>query len=77
LGHRKKLLEAIAGLVAVPQVASPIPVAATVSNTHDAAERRQVTVMFSLASRFVDRIKSDRPDVVSCVVEHFGIIRSG
>ena len=39
-GHRKRLLEAIAALVAVPE-------AATELKTQDTAERRQVTVMFS------------------------------
>jgi class 3 adenylate cyclase len=44
-GHRKKLLEAIAELAgAVP--ASPQP-ALIEPKAHDAAERRQVTVMFS------------------------------
>ena len=47
LGHRKKLLEAIAALVAVPEIASPIPVITAEPKTHDTAERRQVTVMFS------------------------------
>ena len=46
-GHRKKLLESIAALVAAPEAPSPIPVAATGPETHDTAERRQVTVMFS------------------------------
>ena len=46
-GHRKKLLESIAALVAAPEAPSPIPVAATGPETHDSAERRQVTVMFS------------------------------
>jgi class 3 adenylate cyclase len=46
-GHRKKLLEGIAALAAVPEAASPIPLTATESKTHDTAERRQVTVMFS------------------------------
>lgn len=46
-GHRKKLLEAIAAFVAVPQAASPIAVAATEPKTQDTAERRQVTVVFS------------------------------
>ena len=46
-GHRKKLLEAIAALVAPPEAPSPTPVAATGPETHDTAERRQVTVMFS------------------------------
>src|SRR5271168_1406043 len=46
-GHRKKLLEAIAALVAAPEAPSPIPVAATEPKTQDSAERRQVTVMFS------------------------------
>ena len=46
-GHRKKLLEAIAALVAAPEVSSSIPVAATELKAHDTAERRQVTVMFS------------------------------
>ena len=45
-GHRKKLLEAIAALVAAPEASPPIPVAATEPKTHDTAERRQLTVMF-------------------------------
>jgi class 3 adenylate cyclase/predicted ATPase len=47
LGHRKKLLKAIAALTAVPEAPSSIPVAVTEPKTHDTAERRQVTVMFS------------------------------
>ena len=46
-GHRKKLLEAIAALVAAPEGPSPTPAAATEPQTKDTAERRQVTVMFS------------------------------
>jgi class 3 adenylate cyclase/predicted ATPase len=46
LGHRKKLLEAIAALTAAPEAPSSIPVAVTEPKTHDPAERRQVTVMF-------------------------------
>ena len=46
-GHRKRLLEAIAALVAVPEAPSSMPVAATELKTQDTAERRQVTVMFS------------------------------
>ena len=46
-GHRKKLLEAIAALTAAPEAPSSIPVAVTEPKTHDTAERRQVTVMFS------------------------------
>ena len=44
-GHRKKLLEAIAELAGAVPV-SPQP-ALIELKTHDAAERRQVTVMFS------------------------------
>jgi class 3 adenylate cyclase/predicted ATPase len=47
LGHRKKLLEAIAALTAAPEAPSSIPVAVTEPKTHDTAERRQVTVMFA------------------------------
>jgi class 3 adenylate cyclase len=47
LGHRKKLLKAIAALTAVPEAPSSIPVAVTEPKTHDTAERRQVTVMFA------------------------------
>jgi class 3 adenylate cyclase/predicted ATPase len=43
-GHRRKLLEAIAGLTGVSS-GSPEP--AIEPKAHDAAERRQVTVMFS------------------------------
>jgi class 3 adenylate cyclase len=46
-GHRKRLLEAIAALVAVPEAPSSMPVAATELKTQDTAERRQITVMFS------------------------------
>src|ERR1700746_3511523 len=46
-GPRKKLLEAIAALVAAPEAPAPIPVTATEPKTQDTAERRQVTVMFS------------------------------
>ena len=44
LGHRKRLLRAIAGLVAAATSAPPS--ASTGAKTHDAAERRQLTVMF-------------------------------
>ena len=47
LGHRKKLLEAIAALTAAPEAPSSIPVAVTEPKTHDTGERRQVTVMFA------------------------------
>jgi class 3 adenylate cyclase/predicted ATPase len=47
LGHRKKLLEAIAALVAAREAPAPIPVTVTEPKTQDTAERRQVTVMFS------------------------------
>ena len=43
-GHRKKLLEAIAELAGASQTP---PQPAIEPKTHDAAERRQVTVMFS------------------------------
>jgi class 3 adenylate cyclase len=46
-GHRKRLLEAIAARVAVPEAPSSMPVAATEPKAQDSAERRQVTVMFS------------------------------
>ena len=46
-GHRKKLLEAIPALAAAPEAPSPIPVATMEPKTHNAGERRQVTVMFS------------------------------
>ena len=45
LGHRRKMLRAIAELVAVPPT-SPQP-ALTEPKSQDTAERRQVTVMFS------------------------------
>ncbi|MEA2853451.1 MAG: hypothetical protein QOE02_3470, partial [Rhodospirillaceae bacterium] len=44
LGHRKRLLRAISGLTAAETLATPS--ASTVSKPHDAAERRQLTVMF-------------------------------
>jgi len=48
LGHRRKLLRAITELNAVQKAeAQPSPVAQAPITPHDAAERRQVTVMFS------------------------------
>src|SRR5215469_14724283 len=44
LGHRKRLLKAISGLTAPETLAAPS--ASTGSTPHDAAERRQLTVMF-------------------------------
>jgi hypothetical protein len=44
LGHRKRLLRAISGLAAAERSAAPS--ASTAANPHDAAERRQLTVMF-------------------------------
>jgi hypothetical protein len=44
LGHRKRLLRAISGLAAAETSAAPS--ASTVAKPHDAAERRQLTVMF-------------------------------
>jgi class 3 adenylate cyclase len=44
LGHRKRLLRAISGLAAAETFAAPS--AATGAEPHDAAERRQLTVMF-------------------------------
>ena len=46
LGHRRKLLAAIAEMTGTAPSA-PIPIAATESKAQDTAERRQVTVMFS------------------------------
>jgi class 3 adenylate cyclase len=44
LGHRKRLLKAISGLNAAETSAAPSP--STGATPHDAAERRQLTVMF-------------------------------
>jgi hypothetical protein len=44
LGHRKRLLRAISGLAAAETSAAPS--APTGAKPHDAAERRQLTVMF-------------------------------
>src|SRR6516162_8242312 len=44
LGHRKRLLRAISGLTAA--VTSAPPSASTAATPRDAAERRQLTVMF-------------------------------
>src|SRR5262249_52675144 len=44
LGHRKRLLRAISGLAAAETSAAPA--ASTGAKTQDAAERRQLTVMF-------------------------------
>ncbi len=46
LGHRRKMLAAIAELSGIALATAP-PVTATEPKTQDAAERRQVTVMFS------------------------------
>jgi len=48
LGHRKRLLRAISGLGAPGTLAetSAVPAASTGAKPHDAAERRQLTVMF-------------------------------
>src|ERR1700751_3033695 len=48
LGHRKRLLRAISDLTAPGTLAktSAAPSASTGSKPHDAAERRQLTVMF-------------------------------
>ena len=48
LGHRKRLLRAISGLAAPGTLAetSAAPSASTGPRPHDAAERRQLTVMF-------------------------------
>jgi hypothetical protein len=45
LGHRKRLLKAIAGLGATEKAEVPQPTSAE-PNPRDAAERRQLTVMF-------------------------------
>ena len=47
LGHRRKLLRAIANLEGIEKGAPAVPVAPAPSATQRAAERRQVTVMFS------------------------------
>ena len=44
LGHRKRLLRAISGLTAAEPLAAPS--ASAGAKPHDAAERRQLTVMF-------------------------------
>ena len=83
LGHRKKLLEAIAALTAAPEAPSSIPVAVTEPKTHDTAERRQVTVMFAdlvgSTALSTDMDPEDLREVISayqkCVAEtvhHFG-----
>ena len=46
LGHRRKMLAAIAALAGAPAATGPPP-AAVEPKPHDSAERRQVTVMFS------------------------------
>src|SRR5271166_2821269 len=49
LGHRRKLLRAIANLKGVEQITPAVPVAAApyAPQAADTAERRQVTVLFS------------------------------
>ena len=80
LGHRKRLLEAIAALVAAPGA----PVVTTAGpNTRDTAERRQVTVMFSdLVGSTALSARMDPEDLrevisayqrcVAATVRHFG-----
>jgi class 3 adenylate cyclase len=46
LGHRKKLLEAIAALGIAPETGAPAPAAAALTAISSPAERRQLTVMF-------------------------------
>jgi class 3 adenylate cyclase/predicted ATPase len=46
-GHRRKLLDAIAALVAAPDSPSSRGLIAAEPTSHDSAERRQVTVMFA------------------------------
>ncbi len=46
LGHRKKLLEAIAALATGPDAAPATPAAAAERRTPDGAERRHLAVMF-------------------------------
>src|SRR5436305_1905718 len=46
LGHRRKMLAAISEIAAAPQAARPYA-ASMAATTSDAAERRQVTVMFA------------------------------
>lgn len=78
LGHRRIMLAAIADLAGAPLVVSK-PVAAAEPKAQDAAERRQVTVMFSdlvgstaLAGRLD---QEDLREVISgyqkCVAETF------
>jgi class 3 adenylate cyclase len=47
LGHRRKILRAIAGLKSTEAVATSPATEAVIARPQDAAERRQVTVMFS------------------------------
>ncbi|HEU0038153.1 MAG TPA: adenylate/guanylate cyclase domain-containing protein, partial [Verrucomicrobiae bacterium] len=83
LGHRMKLLKAIAALTAAPEAPSSIPVAVTEPKTHDTAERRQVTVMLAdlvgSTALSTDMDPEDLREVISayqkCVAEtvhHFG-----
>src|SRR6201982_2780210 len=83
LGHRMKLLKAIAALTAAPEAPSSIPVAVTEPKTHDTAERRQVTVMFAdlvgSTALSTDMDPEDLREVISAyqksvaeTVHHFG-----
>jgi hypothetical protein len=55
LGHRMKLLKAIAALTAAPEAPSSIPVAVTEPKTHDTAERRQWNNDIVSSGNFDDR----------------------
>ena len=61
-GHRKKLLEAIAGAWPAPVRSSPLmPVSAVSRRLRDTAERRQVTVMFSGPGRVHGTLRAHGP----------------
>jgi class 3 adenylate cyclase len=83
LGHRKKLLRAIAALTAAPEAPSSIPVAVPEPKTRDTAERRHVTVMFAdLVGSTTLSVRMDPEDLrevisayqkcVAEIVRHFG-----
>ena len=74
LGHRRKLLRAIAELKGVETRASELPAAApapVAPRSHEAAERRQVTVMFTdLVGSTALSVKLDPEDLRGVIASY-------
>ena len=70
LGHRKRLLKAIAGLTAAEKL-TPTSASTSLRAETDAAERRQVTVMFSRPGRLDGTLRPHGPGGLAR--GHFGL----